>query len=186
RGAQGNALKTILAMGFALDRELQDINSVKAEAAGVTTIETRGVDHRIEFGVDHVTSQPKVTHTTAPSPVTVGTKITVRWPKTKYGGELLKIAERSFKELAESYAWFNPHLTLRGVWLGDQFVDVAATDPNWQKWRPRNPTSSHWYTASRLQRYLAAHVARDRDLKRRGSPPKPEPEVHARPRTAAL
>ena len=39
-----------------------------------------------------------------------------------------------------------------------------ATDPGWDKWRPCNPTSPHWYDESRLQRYLAAHVARDRDL----------------------
>ena len=39
-----------------------------------------------------------------------------------------------------------------------------ATDPHWEKWRPRNPTSAHWYNVQRLQRYLAAHVARDRDL----------------------
>src|SRR5215472_637898 len=31
---------------------------------------------------------------------------------------------------------------------------------------PRNPTSPHWYDETRLQRYLAAHVARDRDLRR--------------------
>ena len=37
RGAQGNALKTILAMGYVLDRERQDGN---AEAVGVTIIET--------------------------------------------------------------------------------------------------------------------------------------------------
>ena len=36
---------------------------------------------------------------------------------------------------------------------------MKATNPNWEKWRPRNPTSPHWYDESRLQRYLAAHVA---------------------------
>jgi hypothetical protein len=36
--------------------------------------------------------------------------------------------------------------------------------PDWDKWRPRNPTSAHWYDEARLQRYLAAHVATDRDL----------------------
>jgi hypothetical protein len=41
---------------------------------------------------------------------------------------------------------------------------VAATKPDWEKWRPRNPTSAHWYDVQRFQRYLAAHVARDRDL----------------------
>jgi len=51
RGAQGNALKTILAMGYVLDRE--DVGS-EADAAGVTIIETRGIEHRIEFRVDHI------------------------------------------------------------------------------------------------------------------------------------
>jgi hypothetical protein len=55
---------------------------------------------------------------------------------------------------------------LRGDWFGHEFINVKATNPNWEKWRPRNPTSPHWYDESRLQRYLAAHVARDRDLKR--------------------
>jgi hypothetical protein len=60
--------------------------------------------------------------------------------------------------------WFNPHLTLRGTFDGETFVDVAASNPDWKKWGPRDPTSPHWYSESRLQRYLAAHVARDRDL----------------------
>jgi hypothetical protein len=77
---------------------------------------------------------------------------------------LLEGAEGRFKHLIEAYTWFNPHLTLRGVWFGSEFVNVKATNPAWEKWRPRNPTSPHWYDESRLQRYLAAHVARDRDL----------------------
>ena len=44
RGSQGNALKTILAMGYVLQGAASD-------AAGVTTIETSGVAHRIEFRV---------------------------------------------------------------------------------------------------------------------------------------
>jgi hypothetical protein len=55
---------------------------------------------------------------------------------------------------------------LRGAWYGKEFVNIEATNPNWEKWRPRDPTSPHWYDESRLQRYLAAHVAHDRDLGR--------------------
>jgi DNA topoisomerase VI subunit B len=160
RGAQGNALKTILAMGYVLDRERENERGINNEAAGVTIIETRGTGHRIEFRVDHVNNEPKITHTAAPSPIVVGTKITIKWPI-----DLKGIADQ-FKGLAESYVWFNPHLTLRGTWHGQQYVKVEATNPNWEKWRPRNPTSPHWYDETRLQRYLAAHVARDRDLGR--------------------
>jgi DNA topoisomerase VI subunit B len=160
RGAQGNALKTILAMGYVLDR---DEAGKDADAIGVTIIETRGGKHRIKFEVDHISMQPKITHSTASSAVKVGTKITIKWPP---GMEWMKWREENFKQLAESYTWFNPHLTLRGVWNGEQFVNVAATNRNWEKWRPCNPTSAHWYDESRLQRYLAAHVARERDIGR--------------------
>jgi DNA topoisomerase VI subunit B len=160
RGAQGNALKTILAMGYVLDRE--DAGS-DADAAGVTIIETRGLKHRIEFRVDHINNQPKITHTTTRSAIEVGTTITIKWPTRL---EWMEGAEDRFKELAKSYVWFNPHLTLRGTWYGRHFIRVAATNPNWEKWKPRNPTSPHWYDETRLQRYLAAHVARDRDLRR--------------------
>jgi hypothetical protein len=163
RGAQGNALKTILAMGYVLDRERQDGN---AEAVGVTIIETRGVEHRIEFRVDHVNNEPKIAHTTSPSPVKAGTRVTIKWPTYKGGQAILDSARDGFTRLAEGYVWFNPHLTLRGSWGGKRFIDVAATNPAWEKWGPRDPTSAHWYSEARLQRYLAAHVARDRDLKK--------------------
>jgi DNA topoisomerase VI subunit B len=159
RGAQGNALKTILAMGYVLDRRIGS----DADAAGITVIETRGIKHQIEFRVDHINNQPRVIHTTAASAIKVGTKLTISWPKLN----LLESAENRFKQLIESYVWFNPHLSLRGVWFGHEFINVKATNPNWEKWRPRNPTSPHWYDESRLQRYLAAHVARDRDLGQR-------------------
>src|SRR5215831_11814590 len=44
---------------------------------------------------------------------------------------------------------------------GSQFLQIVA-----KRTKRRNPTSPHWYDESRLQRYVAAHVARDRELKR--------------------
>jgi DNA topoisomerase VI subunit B len=124
RGAQGNALKTILAMGYVLDREEVGRNT---DAVGVTIIETRGVKHRIEFRVDHINNQPKISHSTTPSPIKVGTKITIKWPPK---AELFSLAADDFKELAESYTWFNPHLALRAFWNCEQFINVKATNPN--------------------------------------------------------
>jgi DNA topoisomerase VI subunit B len=160
RGAQGNALKTILAMGYVLDRKI----GRGADAVGVTIIEARGIRHHIEFRVDHVNNEPRITHTTAPSSIHVGTKVTIQWPTAEWLQGMWDADE--FAELAESYVWFNPHLTLRATWRGKQFIKVRATDPTWKKWGPRNPTSAYWYDEARLQRYLAAHVARDRDLRR--------------------
>ena len=162
RGAQGNALKTILAMAYVLDRERP--NSPDNEAAiGTTVIETMGVLHKIEFQVNHVTNEPRLTYTTGASAVTNGTRVTLRWPRFEwpYYGYLIDRAEREFKALAEAYVWFNPHLSLRGSWKGTEFINCEASDPQWMKWGPRNPTSPHWYNESRLQRYMSAHVARD-------------------------
>jgi hypothetical protein len=154
RGAQGNALKTVLAMGYVLQDGAED-------AAGVTVIETRGVAHRIEFRADHINNQPKIIHTTAPSPIGTGTRFTVHWPAPGL------LDENRFIPLVGAYVWFNPHLTMRGTRFGREFINVAATNPDWKKWRPRDPTSPHWYNTQRLKRYLAAHVARDRDLGQR-------------------
>ena len=77
---------------------------------------------------------------------------------------MLDQAKGRFKALAASYVWFNPHLSLHGAWNGADFVNVEATNPDWSKWGPSDPTSAHWYTETRLQRYLSAHVARDRRL----------------------
>lgn len=49
RGAQGNALKTILAMSFALTGE-----------RGETLIETQGLEHRIIFSADRIRQEPRI------------------------------------------------------------------------------------------------------------------------------
>jgi DNA topoisomerase VI subunit B len=151
RGQQGNAIKTLLAMAYVLQ-------GAAGDAAGVTVIETGGFAHRIEFTSDHINNQPKISHTTTPSPIATGTRFTVHWPAP----DLLDEAE--CRQLVRAYTWFNPHASMHGSWFGRVFLDVVATNPGWEKWRPRNPTSPHWYDEARLQRYLAAHVARDRDL----------------------
>ena len=67
RGAQGNALKTLLAMPFAIDGN-----------TGRTVIESRGICHNIVFTIDPIRREPRIEPTTAPSLVKVGTRITVR------------------------------------------------------------------------------------------------------------
>ena len=61
RGAQGNALKTILAMPFALDGEL-----------GETIIESHGVSHRVGFAIDQIRQEPRISHVCKTSPVKSG------------------------------------------------------------------------------------------------------------------
>lgn len=112
-------------MGYVLNRRI----SAAGDAAGVTIIETRGLRHQIEFRVAHVDNQPKIIHTTAPSPIEAGTKITVHWPPEL---RLLEDAAKQFQQLVAAYAWFNPHLTLRGVWRGREVVNAKATNPDWE------------------------------------------------------
>jgi DNA topoisomerase VI subunit B len=156
RGQQGNAWKCILPMPYVLNEHLGE------EASGVTVIEAHSVAHRIEFAVDHIKQEPKIEHTTSPSTVVRGTRITVTMPaytRGDYTADLLESAKLAFLRLAESYAWLNPHLTLRVTWNGECKIDIAASNPTWTKWLPSWPTSAHWYDISRFRRYMAAHVA---------------------------
>jgi len=150
RGAQGNALKTILAMPFALDG-----------AAGTTVIEAQGVAHGITFGVDHIRQEPRITRTNGVSVVQTGTRIIVHWPNS--ASSILEQAKSRFVQIADDYDWLNPHLTLIVEWDGERLIDSAASDPGWHKWLPSEPTSPYWYNAERLIRYMSVHVARDED-----------------------
>jgi hypothetical protein len=150
RGAQGNALKTIVAMPFALDGSKGDI-----------LIESRGVAHRIAFTVDHIRHEPKVDHVRQRSNVKKGTRITVRWPGSACSK--LEEAKPHFLQMAEDYGWLNPSLSLSVVWKGKRAVDYKASNPKWEKWRPHHPTSPHWYDEARLRRLMGAYIARDQD-----------------------
>jgi DNA topoisomerase VI subunit B len=152
RGAQGNALKTLVAMPFALDGTL-----------GETLIAARGVRYRIKFAVDGIRQEPRVDYCDEPSDVKVGTSITVRWPEKTCSQ--LDQAKSRFLQIAADYAWLNPHLTIRLDWEGDK-IFLEATNPNWSKWLPSDPTSAHWYDPERLERLAAAYVARDQDTGR--------------------
>jgi DNA topoisomerase VI subunit B len=152
RGAQGNALKTILPMAYVLNEKLGE------EACGKTVIEAHGVAHHIGFSVDHIRQEPKIEYTTKPSRIVTGTHVTVQFPNyDRY--DLLENAKERFLKLAESYAWINPHLTLRVTWNGEKVIDIKASDPKWRKWLPTWPTSAHWYDNGRFRRYMAAHIS---------------------------
>jgi DNA topoisomerase VI subunit B len=150
RGAQGNALKTILAMPFALDGTL-----------GQVSIESRGVAHRIGFAVDQLRQEPRIDHETVPSEVKIGTAVTVRWADSACS--ILADAKARFLQIADDFAWLNPHLRIMVMWDTEVCVDCKPSDPSWQKWKASDPTSPHWYDPARFERYLAAHVCRDQD-----------------------
>ena len=153
RGQQGHALKAILPMAYVMDGSGED-------ACGETIIEAHGLAHCITFEVDHIKQEPKITHTTKPSKVVKGTRITVALPRIDYFAKvsLIESCERRFLALAESYAWLNPHVSLKVKWHGKVRIDIKASNPNWKKWLPSWPTSAHWYDVPRIRRYMAAHI----------------------------
>jgi hypothetical protein len=145
RGAQGNALKTILPMGYVLSGERNE-----------TLIRARGAAHRIVFRVDQIRQEPVIVHEKSVSPIRNGTRIDIHWPDISH----LQSIRSHFLQVASDFCWINPHLTLRVRWDGEQCIDHAASNPGWTKWRPSDPTCPHWYDPQRFERYMAAFVAR--------------------------
>jgi DNA topoisomerase VI subunit B len=149
RGAQGNALKTILAMPYVLDGTV-----------GRVEIAARGINHIITFKVDSVRQVPVINHERADSPVKIGTRVTVHWPDSACS-KLIAARDR-FLQIADDYAWLNPHLALKVDWHGKCCVDLAASGSAFDKWLPSYPTCPHWYDQQRIERLIAAYVSHDR------------------------
>jgi DNA topoisomerase VI subunit B len=150
RGQQGNALKSIIAMAFALDGK-----------QGETIIESRGIKHRISFSVDQLRQEPRIRHDTE-SGTTEGTVLRVLWPDLACS--IVEDAKPRFVQIADDFTWLNPHLTLR-LYDDDALVfERTPSQPDWKKWRACDPTSAHWYDRSRLERYIAAHIVHDQEI----------------------
>ena len=158
RGQQGNALQSILPMGFVLDGK-----------AGSVVIEANGRAHNIEFTIDPVRRTPSVAIRSEGSAVKTGTRVTVRWPNSPRSP--IEDAENEFLRLVLHYVWINPHLSLTAHWFDKEFAAWTAPEPAWSKWKPNNSTSPHWYNPERLQLLMASEIAHAEDNR------KPSPSV---------
>jgi hypothetical protein len=162
RGAQGNALKTILPMPVVLDQE-----------HGRLVIRAHGKRHIITCGADPISQRP-VIHDDVTELSTVGTAVRVEWrARNNSCGDVLwpfndDVSAQDpslagpFCRIVEGFALFNPHATLRLNWFGIR-TTWKATDPTWQKWKPNRPTSAHWYELPHLERLIGAYITHDRD-----------------------
>jgi DNA topoisomerase VI subunit B len=137
RGAQGNAVKTLVAMPFVLGGETRTVE-----------INACGVRHEIVFAVDAIRQQPVIQHRRSDGLVHSGTRVTVRWPAG--ASSLLTAARVRFVHLADDYAWLNPHVAITVSWFGKPAVAQRRMGEGWQKWRPSDPTAPHWYTTQHL------------------------------------
>lgn len=150
RGAQGNALKTLIAMPFVLDGD-----------EGHVEITTRGERHGIGLRVDSIRQEPVIDHIHEPAPdVKTGATVAVAWPDSACS--ILTDAEERFLQIADDYTWLNPHLSLTVDCFGKR-TRIEATDPSWSKWRPCDPTSAHWYQNQHFDRLVAGYIAHDAD-----------------------
>jgi hypothetical protein len=177
RGAQGNALKTLLPMPRVLDPD-----------HGRLIVTAHGRRHEITCGADPISQRAVVTDdptdwppkSTNPRTLAAeikqafsGTEVRLQWSPRDADGDVqwpfgqlfLPLAFSfpcRFKALVEGFAVFNPHATLTLDWFGERTI-WEATDPAWKKWKPYQPTSAHWYELRHLQRLIGAYVTHERE-----------------------
>ena len=152
RGAQGNALQTILAMPFVLDG-----------VRGRVHFEAMGLRHTIDFSVDHLQQKPAIECHTAPTVERNGTLVRVEWPVSPRS--ILGDAEARFLQIADDFTWLNPHLALTTNWFG-KISTVQPTNLAWSKWLPSHPTTPHWYETDHLERLIGAYLSADKTTNR--------------------
>ena len=90
-----------------------------------TIIEAGGTAHRIVFRVDQVRQEPRIDHQMAPSKVKTGTSVRLHWPHSAC--YYIEDAEQRFLQIADDFAWFNPHVTITAEWNGARRVERRAT-----------------------------------------------------------
>jgi hypothetical protein len=146
RGAQGNALQTLIATPYALD----------PAAPGDVVFESRGRLHRLVVEADPVERIPRVRVERGISPVKNGSRVTVRWPVS--ASSILAEAKSGSLSAVNDFTWLNPHLELFAIWDGEVMTRCAATDRSWMKWNPSQPESPHWYDLARFRERVAAEI----------------------------
>ena len=140
RGAQGNALKTVLGIPFAL---------------GVTepvVIESSGVRH--ELRVSERGGDVAVSHETSDSDRTMGTSVTVPLPPD---------LDIDAARWAFGAALVNPDATITAIEHGYDGTDsdtvfYKSTDQSWSTWTPSMPSSPHWYDKAAFAALVYSHI----------------------------
>jgi DNA topoisomerase VI subunit B len=141
RGAQGNALKTLLGIPFAL------------EIAEPVIIESRRRTRRLQVSVDPA-GQVTVDRKVGTSPRRMGTSVTVPLP-----------ADLDIDPARWAYgaALVNPHATIsvdNQAYNGEDADSILykTVDQGWSKWTPSSPSSPHWYDQAAFLALVYAHI----------------------------
>lgn len=150
RGQQGNAWKTILGIPYALGGR----DPVVIEAQGVRHTLRAGLDPAEEVVLDHEGKE------IAP---TQGTTVRVTLPPT---GQVFE------PELwVRGAALYNPHALLRlsyqGDWVGETLEEMYKPTvrelEKFNKVKPKDLTSAHWYDTAALEKLIYTHIKDARD-----------------------
>jgi DNA topoisomerase VI subunit B len=149
RGAQGNALKTVLAIPYVLNEG----------SPATVIIESRGLRHAITVSTDHLARRPQIEHRREEIVKTEGT--TIRMQRDSASSESPEADPDFLRNFLFGYSLFNPHATFTLCQDGAEHR-FPATTQGWRKWLPSDPTSAHWYSLEHFEDLLASYVATER------------------------
>ena len=142
RGAQGNALKTLLGIPYALG----------VEAPVVIT--SQGVRHELKVMVDPVLDVVVSHEQVCDVADMVGTSVSVPLPVS---------VEVDISTWAFKTALVNPHATITAINRADHDGDgepeiYKPAAGRWSKWTPSQPSSPHWYTPEAFSALVHSHI----------------------------
>jgi len=157
RGAQGNALKTIVAIPFILDGR-----DGRVDMCGDGTLS------QIALTVDRIQQRPVADVSRSGK---TGSYVRVYWPEIPgseddTSGHVLTnprtVIRRlpAIRQILNDFTFLNPHLTLTLDLFGEA-TTVKATNREWRKWMPSRPTSPHWYELEQFERLVGANITHD-------------------------
>jgi DNA topoisomerase VI subunit B len=150
RGALGNALKCVWAAPFVVDGE-----------QGRAEVVAQGIRHGITVTLDRIAGAPRIEYVPEEAVVKTGTFLRLHW-----NGVASSLASEfhgpyNGRSLLRAFSTFNPHASFH-LADPDGDLDLHASNPVWQKWRPDRPTCPHWYTPENLRALIAAYLAEER------------------------
>jgi hypothetical protein len=141
RGAQGNALATLLAMGY-----------VRTGKPATTIIESQGVRHSITFTADPLTNIPSITYEVRPCSVKSGTVVTV-WARSRPA-----FVQNRFLPFMRAYALCNPHLAVTVVCYGVTVLDIEPVKVDQRKWSASDLHVAHWYDHETFANFIRGRI----------------------------
>jgi DNA topoisomerase VI subunit B len=147
RGAQGNALKTVLAIPYVLS----DATFGKVEIA------SRNVLHQITIAIDRIAQSPVINCETSNGFVKNGTSVRVFLSSAS-----AEVRASRFYKMLSAYSLFNPHASFVFNHEGESYA-FERTAERCGKWLASEPTSQHWYTPEQLRLLIAAYINLERE-----------------------